>query len=435
MLDRFKSHISTFFPEMLDSPFLLACSGGIDSVVLWHLCAETGLQFEVAHCNFNLRGSESEEDAEFVVQLSHKYNNKIHVTSFDTETYRSENKLSVQEAARQLRYTWFAKLLTENGLNFTATAHHLDDQIETFLINLSRGSGLDGLGGIPERTPLVRRPFLVYSRSDILAYAMEMGLTWREDSSNMEDKYFRNRLRAGVVPALRDADPRFEQGFANSLRYLRGSRALVKNHIEELRAELFHQEGDTIRISLTGLRKLHPLEAYLHELFRPYGFTDWDGVARLLEGHSGKEVQSKSHRLLRDRNDVLLKNQSVTDSEIYQVDLSSPSLTHPISLQIQEIETMGTPSRNVLYVDKETLKEGLTLRKWRKGDYFYPLGMHGRQKVSKYFKDHKFSTFQKESQWLLCCGDAIVWIVGHRADDRFKVTDGTTQIVRIEWIK
>ena len=433
MQERFRKHIETHFPEMLETTFLLACSGGMDSVALLHLCAGLQLRFEVAHCNFSLRGAESDEDTEFVRKLSENFQKEIHIKYFNTVFYCNKHKLTLQEGARQLRYGWFGELLKARGLAFVITAHHLDDQLETFLINLTRGSGLEGLAGIAARTPQVRRPLLPFTRKEIEAYAESYNLAWREDSSNLEDKYLRNRLRVTVIPALKEADARFDQNFAKTLRFLEGSRALLRGHIDQVRAGLFRREDHLIRIPVKALRRLHPRDAYLFELFRPYGFPDWQALGSLMESDPGKELQSKTHRLLKDRDSLLLKERSARDAGTFEIDLQVPFPKAPISLEISLVPAMGPRAANVLYADKETLKGGLQLRKWRKGDYFYPLGMQGRQKVSKYFKDHKLSGFEKESQWLLCSGHDIVWIVGRRADDRFKVTEGTTQIVRIEW--
>ncbi|MEJ2162477.1 MAG: tRNA lysidine(34) synthetase TilS, partial [Robiginitalea sp.] len=334
---------------------------------------------------------------------------------------------------RVLRYDWFDSLLEEQKLHYMLTAHHLDDQLETFLINLTRGTGLEGLGGIPARTPKILRPLLIFTRKQIRAYAQARGLVWRDDSSNLEDKYLRNRLRQEVIPALKKTDPRFEANFLKTLGYLRGSQVLIQNHLADVKSNLFTTEDTHWRIPVDGLRKLEPLAAYLHALFREYGFTDWDAMENLLNSSSGKVLYSPTHRLLRDRESLLLKQREKPDSGIYEIDLAASGTVAPVWLVVTEVLELGECLPHVLYIDKETLKKGLQVRRWRKGDYFYPLGMKGKQKVSKYFKDHKFSQFEKESQWLLCSGEEIVWIVGHRADDRFKVRNGTKHILRIEW--
>lgn len=434
MITRFKTHIESHFPELFQSPFLLACSGGVDSMVLWNLCRESGLRFEVAHCNFGLREGESDADADFVLEMGEKWNNKIHVKEFKTVSYSSINKQSLQESARALRYDWFAELLRDRDLTFTVTAHQADDVLETFLINLIRGTGLEGLSGIPERAQGIRRPLLPFERTEIEAYARSRKIPWREDSSNSEDKYLRNRLRHRVIPELKQTDSRMFANFCKTVGFLGGSHALVRNHISEIRKRVFQEEGELLRIPLTTLSGLRPLETYVYELFRPYGFTDWKALYRLMDGLSGKEIRSASHRLLRDRDALLLRPLREVEGKTYPVYPEGTPKDAPIALTIQKTAVIQDEGPHVLYVDEETLKEGLQLRKWKKGDYFYPLGMRGTQKVSKYFKDHKFSLFEKEDQWILCSGEDIVWLVGHRPDERFKVRTDTKQILKIEWI-
>ena len=434
MNTRFKTHIETNFPELCDRPFLLACSGGVDSMVLWHLCRDYGLHFEVAHCNFGLRGAESDADAAFVQETAKNWNTIIHVKNFKTVYYSNLNKQSLQESARILRYAWFRELLDTHQLSYTVTAHQADDVLETFLINLIRGTGLEGLSGIPQRAERIRRPFLPFERNEIEAYARSREIPWREDSSNSEEKYLRNRLRHTVIPNLKDADSRMFSNFHKTLGFLSGSNALVRNHISEIRQDIFQKEGEIIRIPLDSLTQLKPLESYLYELFRPFGFTDWKALHRLMDGISGKEIRSLSHRLLRDRAALLLRPLQDPDTGVYPVFPNVEERGVPALLAIQNVAVLGEVRPDVLYVDAETLKEGLQLRKWKKGDYFYPLGMNGKQKVSKYFKDHKFNLFEKEDQWILCSGSEIVWLVGHRPDERFKVQVGTKQILKIEWI-
>ena len=434
MNTRFRSHIETHFPELLDADFLLACSGGVDSMVLWDLCRDSGLRFEVAHCNFGLRGAESDADAAFVQEIADKWNTKIHIKNFNTVSYSNKHKQSLQESARVLRYAWFRELLDKNHLSYTVTAHQADDVLETFLINLIRGTGLEGLSGIPMRAPGIRRPFLPFERLEIEAYARGKEIPWREDSSNAEEKYLRNRLRHTVIPSLKSADSRMFVNFQKTLGFLSGSNALVRNHISDIRQEVFHTDGEIIRVPLDLLTHLTPLDTYLFELFRPYGFTDWKALHRLMDGVSGKEIRSVSHRLLRDRDALLLRPLQHPDYGIYPVYPKIEERDVPIPFAIGKVATLGELGPDVLYVDAETLKEGLQLRKWKKGDYFYPLGMMGKQKVSKYFKDHKFNLFEKEDQWILCSGNEVVWLVGHRSDERFKVQAGTKQILKIEWI-
>lgn len=433
MLAEFEEHVKKCFPELLRQRLLLACSAGIDSTVLAHIFASLQLDFRLAHANFNLRGAESRADREFVEELARKLKVKCYVKNFDTKSYVDKNKVSVQMAARELRYGWFRELLASGEADLLVTAHHADDVLETFLINLSRGTGLDGLSGIPASSGAIRRPLLPFGREPLAAFAQDRGLAWREDRTNDEWEYLRNRFRHGVVPALKEACPDILERLGRTQEYLRESRDLIDRYISAISSEVSRDEGDLIRFDAAALRELKPLKAHLFELFRAYGFTDWRAVAALLEGETGREVLSATHRLLRDRGSLLLKPVEPLEMDKYQVPLEEGRPPLPIRLSLSHTGQIGETDRKILYVDKETLKEGLCLRKWRKGDYFYPLGMEGRKRVSKYFRDASMSRYEKEAQWILCSGDEIVWIVGRRADDRFKVSGKTSEIVKITW--
>lgn len=433
MLEAFKSHVSANFPELEKQRFLLACSGGLDSMVLTQLCSDAGYDFELAHCNFNLRGAQSDADQELVATVGGKLNIKVNVKSFDTIGYVNKNKVSVQMAARELRYRWFRDLTSGEGLDYVVTAHHRDDALETFLINLGRGSGLEGLCGIPDRSGNIRRPMLVFERSELEAFAAEKGVRWREDLSNTDTKYLRNRMRQQVIPALKAASPGFLGQFGKSLGHLSGSRALVGRYMEGIFHKVCRERDGVLVFSLPALRRLHPLAPHLHELFRGYGFTDWQAINRLMEAESGREVRSDTHRLLRNRGELLLKAIGPSGPSRYPIDPENPPEGLPLRLLFQEVPEMGEISDRILYTDKETLNKGLILRKWQKGDYFYPLGMNGRKKVSKFFKDSGLSQFRKETTWLLCSGSEVVWVVGQRADDRFKVTESTRRILKVIW--
>ncbi len=435
MEERFLAHLEHSFPELLQNPVIIACSGGLDSMVLLELCKACRLQIEVAHCHFGLRGEASDGDAEFVRKAAESYEYKYHVKHFKTENYAAQNKLSIQEAARELRYAWFEALLADRPQDFLLTAHHADDQLETFLMHLGRGAGLQGLCGIPARQGRMYRPLLPFSRQDLEAYAADRHIAWREDASNRTDAYLRNRIRHHVIPQIKDTIPDFLDRFLDSLSHLQGSREILRQHMDGLRQQLGTPEKDWIRFELSALQTLKPQNALLFELFRAYGFTDWKALLKLLEAMPGKEVRSKTHRLLKDRQSLLLKPIEREGQTQYPVSLEGVQNRNlPVPLKVSLVTAMGRRAPEILYVDKETLKGGLTLRKWEEGDYFCPLGMTGRKKVSKFFKDLKLNQFEKESQWILLSGDDIVWILGLRADDRFKVTGKTREILRIECI-
>lgn len=432
MLAQFQKHIEENFPELQQKPFLLAVSGGVDSVVLAHLCHQIDLNFAIAHCNFLLRGAESDKDEDFVRELAERLRIESHVIHFDTIGYVNKNKVSVQMAARELRYRWFEQIMVEHGYETLVTAHHADDNLETFLINLSRGTGLDGLTGIPEKTACIARPLLAFSRVRILEYAKSEKLQWREDKSNSDTKYLRNQIRHEVVPKLKELHSTFSENFKTTLDYLKDSASLVDHHISSMKQQLFKEKEGIIHIPIKSLERLEPLEVYLHEFFKEYGFTAWSDIKDLLRATSGKEVFSKTHHLLKDRDKLLLQKLETSENGPFYISEETRSLHYPLDLALNQVNNYEKANnKNILYIDKKTLKFPLVLRKWQKGDYFYPLGMKGRKKVSKFFKDEKIDRFSKERQWFLCSEDKIVWIVGKRADDRFKVTESTQDILKI----
>ena len=435
MLTRFKKHIQENFPELFEERFLLSCSGGMDSTVLLWLCHSLKMDFVVAHCNFGLRGAESDEDASWVQDLAANINKKIFVKTFNTNSYANKNKVSVQVAARELRYTWFAELQEEKGIRYCITAHHADDNLETFLINLSRGTGIRGLMGIPEKTTSLARPLLIFTRDEIADYALDQRLQWREDSSNREFKYLRNQIRHKVLPRIKETHLAFMQNFAKTQQHLSDSQAILKNHLEDIRKQAFAEEEGTIRISIPVLDSLSPKRAYLHGLLSDYGFTEWSDVEALLKARSGKVLYSNNYRLIKDRKNLILQVLKPSDNDVFNYPLTVDSIEKPVSLQIEEVKKLGALSEGILYLDKETLKDKFTVRKWQKGDYFYPFGMHGKKKLlSKYFKDEKMDMIAKENQWLLCVNNAIAWIIGRRADERFRVTESTKNIIKITFL-
>ncbi|MEL6916367.1 MAG: tRNA lysidine(34) synthetase TilS [Bacteroidota bacterium] len=430
MVNEFRAHIKKQFPSLQGTTFLLACSGGVDSTVLAYLCKRSKMDFAIAHCNFNLRGTESDADEKFVKDLADKLEKKIHVTHFETNDYASKNKVSIQMAARALRYAWFTETMATFGYTTLVTAHQLNDSLETFLINLSRGTGIDGLTGIPEKTNTIARPLLMFSRERILQYAKNEGIEWRDDSSNAETTYLRNRIRHKLIPGLLDLHPTFLENFQTTQAHLQHTSLIVDDHVKDIREKLFQNKGDVIHIAISPLLELYPLQTYLYSLFKAYGFTEWQDVADLLCANSGKQVVSKTHRLVKDRTHLLLttlKNKVVTS---YQIEKNQTVIREPIHMSITETPYMEKTSGEILYVDKETLKYPLTVRKWKKGDYFYPFGMRGTKKVSKFFKDEKIDVISKEKQWLLCSGEDVVWIIGKRGDNRFKVTGKTKGILK-----
>jgi tRNA(Ile)-lysidine synthase len=432
VLQKIQNHINSRFPFLTKSKCLIAISGGMDSVVLTHLCHKLKLNFALAHCNFNLRGKESDADEDFVLQLAEDLDAEVFIESFDTEVYAKTHKLSIQIAARELRYTWFNDLMEQLGFDYVLTAHHADDNLETFLINLSRGTGLEGLTGIPQINGNIVRPLLPFSRQEIEVYAQENKLKWREDSSNASTKYLRNKLRHEVIPALKETNTQLLQNFNKTLSFLQDSTEIMEDHMASVQKKIVSVEDDLIILDIKKLKKLSNPKAYLYQLLKDFNFTEWDDVANLLQAQSGKQVYSETHRLLKDR-DTLILSENVSKS-YFTIHISENETQIEIpqgTLFFETVKQINVSNESTIYVDKHLLKFPLKLRNWIKGDYFYPFGMQGKKKLSKYFKDEKLSLVDKENVWLLYSEDDIVWVIGKRADKRFKVTETTNQILKI----
>ncbi|MDC6364845.1 MULTISPECIES: tRNA lysidine(34) synthetase TilS [Flavobacteriaceae] len=434
MLEQFREHINTSLAFLKEKRLLIACSGGVDSMVLTHLCASLEMAITLAHCNFKLRGDESDGDEAFVKKMGKEHQLEVFTRSFDTKSYAETQRGSIQMAARQLRYQWFQELLDNEEYDYILTAHHADDSLETFLINLSRGTGIEGLTGIPEKNEQIIRPLLHFSREEMLTYAKAQNLQWREDSSNKENKYLRNKIRMEIVPKLKELHPTFLENFKQTQEYLAQTQNLLEHHVQEVKQDLFVADEESYIIDIEKLQRLNPIEAYLYGIFHDFGFTEWDNVKNLLCASSGKEVFSKTHRLLKDRTHLILSPLRSRKAEKFQVFATNENPNLPVSLKFHTVDSVEKSGSNVIFLDKEKLNFPLVLRNWEKGDYFYPFGMKGKKKLSKFFKDEKVDIISKEKQWLLCSNDEIVWVLGRRADERFKVDDTTQDIVKITLI-
>ena len=436
MYDRFKAHIKKSFSLDPKVKLLIAVSGGVDSMVLLDLFAKLKYNITIAHCNFNLRGSESDEDEAFVITYAKNNAIPYFIKHFDTKSHSHTEGASIQMVARKLRYEWFQDLCDANGFKYVLTAHHANDNLETFLINLSRGTGLEGLTGIPEKNKNIIRPLLPFSRLEIEMYAQEKNINWREDKSNSDTKYLRNKIRHDILPQFMDLNPKFLESFNDTIKYLNGTARILDTHIKQYKSLLFTKKNDTYKVPVAALKQLEPLPAYLFALFKEFGFTAWDDVHNLLDTQSGKQLFSSTHRMIKDRGFLLITplNNSTDELSFYKIEQNQEKITVPIHLSFAEVDEMKIRTNNVIYVDKEKLKFPLMLRKWKKGDYFYPFGFSGKKKVSKFFKDEKFSLLEKENQWLLSSEDQIIWIVGKRADNRFRIDNKTSSIIKITLI-
>lgn len=436
MLQKFSNHINQNLSFLKEKKLLLAISGGLDSVVLMHLCNQLHLNISLAHCNFKLRNEESDLDENFVINLAQISSNQIFTINFETEKIAKNRQISIQIAARELRYNWFGELEEKHSFDFILTAHHLDDSLETFLIHLTRGSGLEGFTGIPSTNGNIIRPLLPFSRAEILEYAIENQLEWREDSSNAITKYLRNNIRHQVIPILKEINPSLLDSFANSISYLQDAQQIIDDRIEEISAKISVEKDGMLFFDISKINQLSNPKAYLYQLLKKYQFTEWNNVVDLLTSQSGKQVFSKTHVLLKDRDFLILSEVSTKrgNSENFEILEHQSQISNPIFLNFEVNPLKITENKQTILVVKNMLQYPLILRKWKDGDYFYPTGMEGKKKLSKYFKDEKFSLIEKEKTWLLCSAEnEIIWVINHRQDRRFLANSSTENTVKITY--
>lgn len=434
MLLNFKNHISSRFSFLENKKIFLAVSGGLDSMVLLHLFNQLPYEIAVLHCNFQLRGLESFGDQDFIQNYCDQNNIPIYTTQFDTEAFAKDYKLSTQVAARELRYSWFYELLETENFDYILTAHHADDNLETFIINLTRGTGIEGLTGIPEQNDKIIRPLLPFSREEILKYAQENNIEWREDSSNASNKYLRNKIRHDLVPILKEINPNFLNAFQKTQSYLQESQEMVEDASIMIYQQVAKEMDDDIHFDLLQLKKLPNYKSYLYQWLNEFGFSAWNDIYDLVESQSGKQVLSDEFRLLKNRETLILS--PISDSnedEQYEIHESDTDVNFPLNLKLCQVDDITIDSNRVIFVDAEKIQFPLVLRKWNEGDVFLPFGMNGKsKKVSKLFKDEKLSLIEKEKTWILCSDNQIVWVVGIRQDERFKIENTTNKILKIE---
>ena len=432
----FDQHIKSHFPFLFEQKILVAVSSGLDSMVLADLCLKSELNIALAHCNFKLREAESDKEEAFVSNYAKTHKLTFFTKHFNTTHFAETTKISIQMAARELRYNFFDELCDSQQFDTILTAHHADDNLETFFINLSRGSGVDGLTGIPKINDKIARPLLPFSRNQIYEYAKTHNIQWCEDSSNASLKYKRNALRHELIPVLKSIFPTILEALNTTQNNLTASQDLLKNHIEDIENRVIKFSSlDEIHYTIEQLKLLNPLRSYIYPLFGKYGFTDLDEIYHLVDAQSGKQIHSNTHSILKDRNVMILTPKSALKSDFF---LSITDLKKEIKLSefgvhlnFERESNLGNSSKNTLFLDHDKLQFPLVLRSWAEGDFFYPSGMTGKKKLSKYFKDEKLSLLQKSKVLLLCSKEDVVWVVGMRPDARFIATSKTKHILNV----
>ncbi len=435
MLTAFKNFI--FRKDLFDPTdrILLAVSGGLDSMVMLNLFQEAGYRMGVAHCNFQLRGDASNGDEEFVKQYCGRFKIEFFGQRFSTKNYAEEAHLSIQMAAREQRYTWFGEVMEEKKYHWLATAHHLDDNLETVLLRWTKGAGLDQLTGIPLKNGKVIRPLLFATRELILNYANEHKIAWREDVSNATDDYPRNFIRHQLIPRLKEINPSLEVTFGNSLDKMKGAHELMERGLGQLKDTITKTEGQKFMIDKTLLMLLQHPAFVCHEWLRPLGF-EWDRCVQLvsaLDSSPGKQFLSTTHQAVIDREFIIVTPRQEWSHEILIEEGQGKAVLGPWVLTIQSVtgnkieggENLGT-------VDAALIRFPLLWRKWRNGDAFSPLGLGHRKKLSDFLIDEKVPLTQKHSVTVVESAGEIVWVVGFRVDDRFKVTSRTTSVIRMQ---
>lgn len=419
-----------------EKPVVVGISGGADSVALLHILVSLGYKCIAAHCNFNLRGDESFRDEQFTIDFTKRLQVPLCKISFETNKYAQENRLSVEMAARELRYRWFDELLNTYDADAVAVAHHRDDSVETLLINLTRGSGITGLTGIKPKNGNVVRPLLCVSREDIYAYIENNGLEYVTDSSNSSDIYTRNFIRLKVIPLLEEINPSVKASLARTANHLYDASLIYNHSIEEARKVITQNN----RLSISALLSFPAPATILYEMLKPYGFsrTVCESIFTVLEKDSGKIFYSSTHRLLKDRSDLLIDVLSGEDNRAYLINLEDDNVDLPVELKPEIVvikeDYQIEKDKKFAYFDFDKLSFPLVLRHWQEGDWFVPFGMKGKKKISDYFSDKKFSLFDKEKTWLLCSGQDVIWIVGERTDNRYRIEKTTKRVLKLKFI-
>jgi tRNA(Ile)-lysidine synthase len=436
MIEKVRSYIKENRLLKPDDRVIVGLSGGMDSMTLIDVLLSLGYNCMAVHCNFHLRGEESERDAAFVEQWCESAKVGLVSVDFDTYRYAAEHKISIEMAARELRYKWFEDIRKKHHADAIAVAHHRDDLAETVLLNLIRGTGIRGLSGISPKNNFIVRPLLGVSRDEIEAYVDERKLPFIFDSSNSDDAFVRNFLRLNVIPLLEKINPSVKNSIYRTAQHVGEARKIYDFYVENQKKAIFTDN----RIDIDKLKTTLSPATMLFEILSPFGFNASviEDICQCLDSIPGKVFYSNDYRLIKDRKDLILdkiSDENFSQRE-YAIDKVSQEITDPIRLKISFLSGNITINKDArfLYADADKLSFPLTLRKWQPGDWFIPFGMKGRKKLSDFFTDRKFSLPDKENAWVLTSDEDIVWVVGERSDDRFKITESTENVLVMEFI-
>ena len=443
MIEQFKKYIISHQLFSQKDKILLTVSGGIDSIVMCHLFKTANFNFDIAHCNFKLRGKEADKDELFVKQLANSLKVDFYHHTFDTNDYAKEKKISIQMAARELRYDWFEKTRKEHHYTFIATAHHLDDAIETVFINITKGTGIAGLHGILPKSGKIIRPLLFTDKAAIINYAKQNKIDFRQDASNNENKYTRNKIRNEIIPLFEGINPHFKQTFKKNIERFRDTEKIYLDTIGRTINKLQEKKKNEIRIPIYKLLKQVSPKTILFEILKIYNFTS-EQIQQIFDAlleQSGKQFLSNTHRLIKDRRHLIISKLNDSDISTYLIEpetkkISTDNFNFDIRVLTKEKITISKSKTNA-YLDFKKLQFPLVLRIWKKGDYFYPFGLYkksgkpGKQKISDFLINAKIPLTEKENTWVLESNKKVVWLVGHRIDERFKITDSTKEIYTI----
>jgi tRNA(Ile)-lysidine synthase len=438
MLNEFKQFIAEYSLIKPGDKILLTVSGGIDSMVMTHLFLQLSNKIGIAHCNFSLRGGESDKDEEMVLRYASDNEIPFYTKRFNTKIFAKENGLSVQMAARELRYNWFEEIRNDNNYDTIAVAHNLNDNIETLLINLTRGTGIAGLTGMRPVNNRIIRPLLFASRNNITNYCQQQNIIFREDKSNADTKYIRNRIRHLIIPVLKDINPSIESTLNETAERFTGINEIVTGYISELRERVSAQKGNYISINLNLLKAYLHNKTVLFELFRPFNITNLqlNDLIKVINGKTGGQIFTGTHRLIKNRKEILISNETNKEEQKYTIKTIKELIQIPGIISVDVIDVSDkyviTNDLSVACIDYNKIQFPLIIRKWKAGDHFYPLGMDKKKKLSDYFIDKKYSILKKEDQLILESDKKIVWIMGERIDNRFRISESTNKALIIK---